>query len=161
MSLPDGDNMLVSKNKILARITGLMGGRAAEEIFFQDITSGASNDLHVATQLAEEMVMRLGMDSTSGLRVYPQQQGIAALAQPRGSQKTFETLDESVKNILDTCYNQAKNILEEKRAFVECLACELLETETISRERFVELMNNARIVTEPAPTPVYSNASVQ
>ena len=161
MSLPEQDSMLISKNKILARIIGLMGGRAAEEIFFQDITSGASNDLMVATNLAEEMVMRLGMDSTSGLRVYPQQQGIAALAQPRGSQKTFETLDESVKNILDNCYNQAKNILEEKRAFVECLACELLETETISRERFVELMNNARIAQEPTPAPVYSNASVQ
>ena len=75
MSLPEQDSLLMSKNHILARITGLMGGRAAEEIFFHDITTGASNDLQVATQLAEEMVMRLGMDSSTGLRVFQQPQG--------------------------------------------------------------------------------------
>ncbi len=140
MALPEQDSLLMSKNKILARITGLMGGRAAEEIFFQDVTTGASNDLQVATQLAEEMVMRLGMDGSTGLRVFPQAQGLAALAQPRGSQKTFETIDGSVKAILDECYQSARGILTEKRADVERIACELLEVETISRERFMELM---------------------
>lgn len=140
MVLPEQDSLLMSKNKILARITGLMGGRAAEEIFFQDVTTGASNDLQVATQLAEEMVMRLGMDGSTGLRVFPQAQGLAALAQPRGSQKTFETIDGSVKAILDECYQSARGILTEKRADVERIACELLEVETISRERFMELM---------------------
>jgi cell division protease FtsH len=66
MALPENDQMLVSRCKMLARITGLLGGRAAEEIFFQDITNGASNDLKVSTQLAEEMVMRLGMDPGPG-----------------------------------------------------------------------------------------------
>jgi cell division protease FtsH len=160
MSLPEQDNMLVSRNKILARITGLMGGRAAEEIFFQDITSGASNDLQVATQLAEEMVLRLGMDNSTGLRVYPQQQGLAALAAPRGSQKTFETIDEAVRSILDTCYSEARNKLTEKRAIVERMAAELLETETINRERFIELMNTPTLIPEPAPVPVYSNTRV-
>jgi cell division protease FtsH len=160
MSLPEQDSMLISKNKILARITGLMGGRAAEELFFQDITSGASNDLQVATHLAEEMVMRLGMDSTSGLRVYPQQQGLAALAGPRGSQRTFETIDDSVKNILDTCYNEARNLLIEKRRQVECIACELLEVETISRDRFVELMSVPNLTAEPVGSPVYANTNL-
>jgi cell division protease FtsH len=160
MSLPEQDNMLVSKNKILARITGLMGGRAAEEIFFNDITSGASNDLHVATQLAEEMVMRLGMDDAAGLRVFQQPQGLAALAAPRSSQKTFETLDEAVKSILDECYAKARNSLNEKRFLVECVAKELLEVETISRERFVEIMNNEFIATNPNPGAVYSNTTV-
>jgi cell division protease FtsH len=152
MSLPEQDLMLISRNKILARITGLMGGRAAEEIFFQDVTSGASDDLQVATHLAEEMVMRLGMDTTTGLRVFPQPQGLAALAQPKGSQKTFETIDEAVRNILDTCYTQARSLLIEKRAVVERLAGELLESETVSRERFVELM---------VAEPVYANASIK
>ncbi len=71
MALPEQDSLLMSKNKILARITGLMGGRAAEEIFFQDVTTGASNDLQVATQLAEEMVMRLGMDSNHRAARFP------------------------------------------------------------------------------------------
>ncbi|HHY87434.1 MAG TPA: ATP-dependent zinc metalloprotease FtsH [Chloroflexi bacterium] len=140
MSLPEQDTMLMSKNKILARIIGLMGGRAAEEIFFQDITSGASNDLQMATQLAEEMVMRLGMDSATGLRVFPQPQGYAALAAPRTAQKTFESIDESVKNILDSCYEEAKNIISTRRNAVERVADELLEVETINRERFLELM---------------------
>jgi cell division protease FtsH len=161
MSLPEQDSMLVSKNKLLARITGLMGGRAAEEIFFQDITSGASNDLHVATQLAEEMVMRLGMDNAAGLRVYQQPQGLAALASPRSSQKTFETLDEAVKSILEDCYAAARRILTEKRWFVECIANELLEVETISRERFTELMNTKSFAEEGAMQPVFSNTTIQ
>ncbi len=141
MALPEQDNMLMSKNSIMARITGLMGGRAAEEVFFQDVTSGASNDLQVATQLAEEMVMRLGMDSHTGLRVFNQPQGLAALAGPRGSQKTFETIDEAVSNILETCYAEAKRIMEEKRAIVDRLAAELLDVETINRDRFLELVS--------------------
>jgi cell division protease FtsH len=158
MALPVQDSLLMSKNKILARITGLMGGRAAEELFFQDITTGASNDLQVATQLAEEMVMRLGMDGSTGLRVFPQSQGLAALAQPRGSQKTFETIDGAVKTILDDCYSEARGILSEKRMFVERVACELLEVETISAERFVELMAHPTLTTDPALQPIYSNA---
>ena len=161
MSLPEQDSLLMSKNKILARITGLMGGRAAEEIFFQDITTGASNDLQVATQLAEEMVMRLGMDNSTGLRVFPQPQGLAALAAPRGSQKTFETIDDAVKAILDDCYNQARQILTEKRQFVDRVASELLEVETISRIRFVELMNGILLNNEATALPVYSNVSVE
>ena len=160
MSLPEQDSMLLSKNKILARITGLMGGRAAEEIFFQDITSGASNDLQVATQMAEEMVMRLGMNASTGLRVFPQPQGLAAISQPRGSQKTFESIDEAVKDILDTCYNEARSMLEEKRVFVERVANELLEVETISRDRFTELMSPL-LRKDPTDIPVYSNSAVQ
>jgi cell division protease FtsH len=161
MSLPEQDSLLISRNKILARITGLMGGRAAEEIFFQDITSGASNDLQVATHLAEEMVMRLGMDNSAGLRVYQQPQGLAALAAPRGSQKTFEALDGAVKTILDNCYNEARTTLTQKREIVDLVANELLEFETISRDRFVELMSNVPLVQEPAGTPIYSNSSMQ
>jgi cell division protease FtsH len=160
LSLPMEDHLLVSKNKFLARIVGLMGGRAAEEIFFQDVTSGASNDLQVATQLAEEMVMRLGMDETSGLRVFQQPHGYAALAAPRSSQKTFETIDEAVKAILDSCYEKARSILLEKRVYVERVASELLEVETVSRDRFVELMGNFVISNETGPLPVYSNAEV-
>jgi cell division protease FtsH len=139
MALPEQDRTLMSRCRILARITGLLGGRAAEEIFFQDITSGASNDLSIATQLAEEMVMRLGMERSAGLRVFPQ--GQAAFLNPRSSQKTQESLDEAVNNILESCYADARQILLDKKLQVEQVANELLEIETVDRELFVRIMD--------------------
>ena len=139
MALPEEDRMLMSRNQILARITGLMGGRAAEEIFCADITSGASNDLKVATKWAEEMVMRLGM-STNGLRVFNPAEGYEALSAPRAGQKTFEALDETISHILDECYAEAKRIITEKRDAVERVTQYLLQQETLTREEFTALM---------------------
>ncbi|HJS18598.1 MAG TPA: ATP-dependent zinc metalloprotease FtsH, partial [Anaerolineales bacterium] len=139
MSLPEQDNMLMSRNQLLAQITGLMGGRVAEEIFCGDITSGASNDLKVATQLAEEMVMRLGM-SVTGLRVFNRAEGVEALATPRAGQKTFEAMDQAINLILEECYTEAKRILIEKREAMERVTQYLLQQETLTREEFVALM---------------------
>jgi cell division protease FtsH len=139
MALPEQDSLLMSRNQILARITGLMGGRVAEELFCDDITSGAGNDLKVATQLAEEMVMRLGM-SASGLRVFNQPEGYEALSAPRAGQKTFEALDEAISHILDECYSEAKGIVMEKRDTMERVTQSLLQHETLTREEFAALM---------------------
>lgn len=139
MSLPEQDSLLTSRNQILARITGLMGGRAAEEIFEDDITSGAANDLQVATQLAEEMVMRLGM-SASGLRVFQRPEGYAAFSTPRTGQRTFETLDKAIGEILETCYAEARRVVAENREVVERIAQRLLEQETLTREEFEALV---------------------
>ncbi|HET9906921.1 MAG TPA: ATP-dependent zinc metalloprotease FtsH [Anaerolineales bacterium] len=139
MSLPEQDRLLMSKNQILARITGLMGGRVAEEVFCDDITSGASSDLKIATQLAEEMVMRLGM-SVTGLRVFNQPEGFDALSSPRTGQKTFEALDEAINHILNECYSEARRIVTEKREAMERVTQHLLQQETLSREEFVALM---------------------
>jgi cell division protease FtsH len=139
MSLPQEDSMLMSRNQFLARITSLMGGRVAEELFCDDITSGAANDLKVATQLAEEMVMRLGM-SVTGLRVLNRPEGYEAFAAPHMGQKTFEAMDEAISQILAEGYNEAKRILTEKREAVERLTQSLLERETLSREEFAVLM---------------------
>jgi cell division protease FtsH len=139
MSLPEQDRMLISKNQILARVTVLMGGRAAEEIFFQDITSGAANDLSVATNLAEDMVMRLGMGN-AGLRVFPRKEGFIALTASQQSPRTAEEIDTAVETILASCYEKAKTIIQDNRSIVEQIANELLETETMSRERFDQVM---------------------
>jgi cell division protease FtsH len=139
MALPEKDRLLMSRNQILARITGLMGGRVAEELFCDDITSGAANDLQVATQLAEEMVMRLGM-SVTGLRVFDRPDGYEALAAPRTGQKTFEALDEAISQILDECYGEARRIVTEKREAVERVTRRLLELETLTREEFEALV---------------------
>ena len=139
MALPTQDSILMFRNQIMARIIGLMGGRVAEEIFCHDITSGASNDLHVATQLAEDMVMRLGM-SVSGLRVFNRPEGAEALAAPRAGQKTFEVLDQAINQILEDCYEEAKRIINEQRHVVECVTQALLQQETLTREEFMALM---------------------
>lgn len=139
MALPEEDRMLMSRNQIMARITGLMGGRVAEELFCDDITSGASNDLQIATQMAEEMVMRLGM-SISGLRVFNRPEGYDALAAPRTGQKTFEALDAAVNQILNECHSEAKRIVAEKWEAVERVTQRLLEQETLTREEFEALV---------------------
>jgi cell division protease FtsH len=139
LALPEEDRLLLSRNQILARITGLMGGRAAEELFCDDITSGASNDLQVATQLAEEMVMRLGMGMT-GLRVFNQPSGVEGLAAPRSGQKTFEALDGAISGILDQCYADARRIVAERRDAMERVTQRLLEQETLSQAEFAALM---------------------
>ncbi len=140
MALPEQDSLLMSRNQILARITGLMGGRVGEEVFCNDITSGASNDLQVATELAEEMVMRLGMGG-SGLRVFGRPEGYEALAGPRSGQKTVEARDEAIEEILDQCYQDAKRIVCEKQAEMERVTAALLDQETLSKEEFVALMD--------------------
>jgi cell division protease FtsH len=139
MALPEQDKLLMSRNEILARITGLMGGRAAEEIFCGDITSGASNDLKVATQWAEEMVMRLGM-STNGLRFFQQPEGYAAISAPQTGQRTFEAIDETISSILDECYSEAKRIISENCEAVERVTQALLQQETLSRAEFMALL---------------------
>jgi cell division protease FtsH len=139
MSLPEEDSLLMSRNQLLAQITGLMGGRVAEEIFCGDITSGASNDLKVATHLAEEMVMRLGM-SVTGLRVFNKAEGYEALAAPRAGQKTFEAMDQAINLILEECYSEAKRIITEKREAMERVTQCLLQQETLTREEFVALI---------------------
>lgn len=123
------------RNQIMARIIGLMGGRVAEETFCHDITSGASNDLQVATQLAEDMVMRLGM-SISGLRVFHRPEVATSLA----GQKTFEALDKAINEILEEGYQEAKRIINEQRDAVERVTQALLAQETLSREEFVALI---------------------
>ena len=139
LSLPEEDTLLTSRNKLLARITGLMGGRVAEELFCEDISSGAANDLKVATQIAEEMVMRLGM-SVTGLRVFNQPEGYEALASPHSGQKTFEALDQAINAILEGCYAEAKRIISEKRDVMECVTQSLLQKETLTREEFEALV---------------------
>ena len=140
MALPEQDNLLISRNQFLARIIGLMGGRVAEEMFCDDITSGAANDLKVATQLAEEMVTQLGMSAATGLRVYPRPEGYEALSSPRGAQKTFEAIDDAIASILKESYSEARRILTEQHDALERVAQGLLERETLTRKEFTDLI---------------------
>ncbi len=134
--LPETDRTLVSRNKILADMISLLGGRAAEEIVFSDITSGASNDLERVTKLAREMVTRLGMSTVLGPMVYGKKDEMVFLGKEFSEQRDYsesvaEMIDAEVKQLVSDAYIQAKEILMEHRDVLDDLAEKLLERETI------------------------------
>lgn len=142
--LPETDRTLVSRNKMLADMVSLLGGRAAEEIAFSDITSGASNDLERVTKLAREMVTRLGMSSELGPMVYGQKDEMVFLGKEFTEQRDYsesvaEKIDGEVKQLVCEAYDKAKEILLEHRDVLDKLAERLLEQETIDASELDEI----------------------
>ncbi len=141
IALPDDDHMLKSKKKFIADMTGLLGGRAAEEIIFNDITSGAANDIENVTKLARKMVTRLGMSNELGPMVYGQKDELIFLGREIGEQRDYseaiaEKIDVEVQNLVDAAYKNAKKILLKHKSKLDEVAAKLLEVETLSREEF-------------------------
>lgn len=134
--LPETDRTLVSRNKILADMVSLLGGRAAEDIVFSDITSGASNDLERVTNLAREMVTRLGMSTTLGPMVYGKKDEMVFLGKEFTEQRDYsesiaEKIDIEVKQLVGDAYVRALDILKKHRNVLDVLAEKLLEQETV------------------------------
>ena len=159
MALPEEDRTLMSRKKLFANMVGLMGGRVAEEVIFDDFTSGASDDLERATKLARTMVTRLGMSDNLGPLVYGQKEELIFLGREISEQRDYsenvaEKIDQEVRSFVDKAYQEAKRLLTEYRDKLEEVANVLLEKETISKEEFDE------IFPPPAPkrsgTPVFS-----
>jgi cell division protease FtsH len=147
MSLPESmDSGLISREQLEDMITGLLGGRAAEELTFQRITTGASNDLERATAIARAMVTRYGMSERLGLRVYGDDSndlvflGRSIAEQRDYSEETAREIDEEVSRIVREAYERAKAILTEHRDKIVRLAETLLEVETVDRDQFEALM---------------------
>ena len=141
IALPDDDHTLTSKKKIMAEMTGLLGGRAAEELIFNDITSGAANDIENVTQLARKMVTRLGMSDELGPMVYGQKDELVFLGREIGEQRDFseavaEKIDIEVQKLVSIAYENAKSILKKYKKQLDSVATKLLEVETLSREEF-------------------------
>ena len=148
--LPESDRTLVSRNKILADMVSLLGGRAAEEIVFSDITSGASNDLERVTKLARDMVTRLGMSTELGPMVYGQKDDLVFLGKEFAEQRDYsesiaEKIDIEVKQLVSDAYKRAKDILLKHRDMLDILAEKLLEQETIEAKELDEIF--------PVPQP--------
>jgi cell division protease FtsH len=125
-------------------MVGLMGGRAAEEIVFSDVTSGASNDLERVTKMARAMVTRLGMSNDLGPMVYGQKEELIFLGREISEQRDYseavaEQIDKEVHSLVTTAYENAKSILTQYRDKLDLVASKLLEVETISREEFEAL----------------------
>ncbi len=145
MPLPQ-DRMTASREFFEDQITMALGGRAAEEVFFERITTGASSDLQQATSIARDMVMRYGMSATLGLRTYGEQTGSIFLGRDMTygrdySEEAARTIDQEVREILDRCYVRARRIIEENRDKMVKLARTLLDVETLDRLAFEKLMN--------------------
>jgi len=150
LALPEEDRTLMGRNKLIAEMVGLMGGRAAEEIVFSDVTSGASNDLERVTKMARAMVTRLGMSSDLGPMVYGQKEELIFLGREISEQRDYseavaEQIDKEVKSLVDDAYEKAKKILVQYREKLDTIAHKLLEVETLSREEFEALF--------PPPVP--------
>ena len=144
MQLPEKDKYQQTREELLAQIRVLMGGRAAEEIVFHDITSGASNDIEKATNLARKMVKRFGMSSKLGLVKYGQSNELQYLGYGYGEQKdyseeTAQLIDEEVKRIINEEYEMAKKILKENMDILKKLVALLLEKEVVESDEFNDL----------------------
>lgn len=141
MPLPEKDEMFLTKGRMLQDIMVLLGGRIAEEIIFDDITTGASNDIKRATKEARRMVTRYGMSDKIGVLNYDDDDDEVfigrdlAHARSHGEYITGE-IDKEVKNIVDDCYSRAKKMLLDNRDVLERCAGLLLEKEKIGREEF-------------------------
>jgi len=159
MQLPAEDQFLMTRAELLDRIRGLLGGRAAEEETFSNVTTGAENDLERATALARQMVCLFGMSNTVGLARVVQRQGPMFLGgdgqfQRDCSEKTAQQIDEEVKKILDQCYVEAKDILSVHRAELDLVTAELLRVETIDGDTFLRLLGREPGKKETPPVDI-------
>jgi cell division protease FtsH len=145
MQLPTEDRYSYDKETLLAKIAVLMGGRIAEEVFMQQMTTGAANDFEQATEIARNMVTRWGMSEALGTRVYGENQGEVFLGRDVITHKnlsdaTAELVDREIRRIIDEQYARARAIIEENRDKVERLARALLEWETLTAEQIDDII---------------------
>lgn len=142
---PEDDRFLVTKNELMARIVGYLGGRTSEEIFFDDVSTGAQNDIEVATTIARMMVTEYGMSPLGPIQ-YERASGSVFLGRDyTSSQKNFSQqvaleIDKAVRDIIDTAHNQAREIIEKHRDDVTLIAETLLDKETITAEEIEHLL---------------------
>jgi cell division protease FtsH len=139
LQLPTQDRYILSKSELLERLCVLLGGRAAEEIILKEVTTGAHNDLEVATKMARRMVTELGMSErighiTLGRRDGPVFLGKELVEHKDYSESMAKAIDEEVKKIVEGAYNRAKNILEENKDKLKIVARRLLEKEVLDAE---------------------------
>ena len=148
MPLPEKDEMFNSKGRMLQEIIVDLGGRVAEELVFDDITTGASQDIKQATKMAKAMVTKYGMSDNIGLICYDNDDDEVFigrdLAHTRGySEGVASAIDEEVKRIIDDAYQKAKTMIIENRSVLDACAKLLLEKEKISRDEFEALFDNS------------------
>lgn len=159
LALPEDDRTLMPRKKMFTEMVSLLGGRAAEELVFDDITSGASNDLERVTRLARAMVTRLGMSEQLGPMVYGQKEELIFLGREISEQRDYseavaEQIDHEVRRLVSEAHTKARQILEEYRDRLDAIAQRLLEAETISRDEFESIFPPPQPKTSGTPLPL-------
>ncbi|NDJ84800.1 MAG: ATP-dependent metallopeptidase FtsH/Yme1/Tma family protein [Chloroflexi bacterium] len=144
-TMPEDDSNLGTKTEYLQNIAAILGGRAAEDLVFGEITNGASSDLEKVTQLARTMITRWGMSDKLGPRVFGQREELVFLGREISEQRDYgenvaQTIDEEVHQIVTEQYQVALSTLREHQEQLDIIAERLLEVETISREEFLEIL---------------------
>lgn len=155
IAFPEEDRMLKSRNQLMSDMIGLLGGRAAEDIVFSDITSGASNDLERVTKLARTMVTRLGMSEELGPMVYGKKEELVFLGREISEQRDYsehiaQKIDAAIQKIVQDAYQKALSILTKYRDELDKIAEKLLDVETLDADAFYELF----------PTPVEKTGGI-
>jgi len=149
LQLPTEDQFLMTRTELLDRIRGLLGGRAAEDLVFGEVSTGAQNDLERATALGRQMVAMYGMSDRVGLASCAQRQPTFLNSpdtqiQRDCSEETAREIDEEVRKLLDQSYDEAKDVLLAHRADLDRLAGELLKNEALDGETFYKLIGQTR-----------------
>ena len=167
LMLPEEEGYLDSRSSLLARITGLLGGRVAEELIFGDVTTGAYQDFQTATKIARAMVTEYGMSNLGPIQ-YESNQGSVFLGRDYLKEKNFSDqvaleIDKEVREIITNCYEQAKQILIENRTLLDTITNYLLEVETLNKQDIDEIVKTGKLgwweerKLQPKSTPVEEN----
>jgi cell division protease FtsH len=160
LQLPTEDRFLRDEAELRGQIATLLGGRSAEEVVFGSITTGASNDLQRATDLAEQMVTSFGMSKILGPLAYQKGQQANFLGDgspnPRRvlSEETAQAIDREVKEIVETAHEQALDTIKRNRDLLETITNQLLETETIEGEKLYALLGQVQSEVKDLPQPI-------
>jgi cell division protease FtsH len=169
ISLPSEDKFLTSRAELTDTMAMTLGGRAAEEIVFGEITTGASNDLEKVTATAKQMVMRFGMSERLGPRVFGHDRGQPFLgrefsSEPDYSDEIAREIDDEIRRIVEGAHQTAKDLLNERRAELDEISRILLERETIDAEQFVALLEGkpeSEVFVDDEETPASPEPAAQ
>jgi cell division protease FtsH len=155
MSLPTEDRFMMSRGQLMAQLAMMLGGRAAERVTFDEITTGASNDLERVTQTAKQMVTRYGMSDKLGPMALGHSNGQVFMgrdfnAQPDYSDEIAFQIDKEIRRIVDESYDTAEDLLVRNRALVEKLAKDLIEYETVDAKHLKRLVDEYAVDRPPS-----------
>ena len=148
LMLPKEEKYLATKNELLERIVGLFGGRASEEIYFEDVTTGAHNDFEKATKIARSIVTEYGMSKLGPVQYEHRSSGYYLGEDTRVknySDHVALEIDQEVQNILQECYEKAKKIIKENDKLLKLLANTLLDKETLNKEEIDSLVETGKL----------------
>ena len=150
-SMPEDDNSHITRSKLTDMLAGVLGGRAAEETVFGDITTGASNDLEKVTEITRNMVQRWGMSDKLGPLVYGKKEELVFLGKELGEQRDYseavaQEIDAEVKRLVSEAHETALRILSENRERLDRVAAALIEIESLDQEEFERVWNGEQLL---------------